>query len=542
MSVLQRLLDPLHSITPQSGSADSTWKPLRYFNFYRILLSGLFLSLYWSGPSPIILGQHDDKLFELTALSYLIFSLLSAITISRRLLPFILQTNIQVVVDITAITLLMHASGGITTGLGILIVVAIAGGSIIMEGKLAILYAAIASLLILAEQVFADVFNLFETTAYTQAGVLGTTCFATALLSHIFARRVRASEALARQRGVDLANLEQVNDYIVRFLQAGIMVVDKDDRIWLINESAQSLLGVTHALEHQPVAAITRELWLHLQAWREEPYSDQRRFQSPRSNNHLMCRFARLGSSKTAATLIFIEDSTHVADQLQQMKLASLGQLTASIAHEIRNPLGAISHAAQLLQESPSLETEDFRLTEIIRNHSRRMNTIIENILQLSRRENSHPKMILLKHWLRDFVEELCLIENVAITKIRLDVQPNELSIFIDTNQLQQILWNLCKNALLHAKNHAGELVLSLRASRMPESGTPYLDIIDYGSGIPQEIIDNMFKPFFTTCKGGTGLGLYIARELCECNKARLAYLPTTHGGSCFRISFFVPK
>lgn len=519
-----------------------TWRPLSYLNFYRMALAAVFAVLYFARLGPTMLGQHDPTLFAVVSLLYFAFALLAAVTISRRRPAFTLQVNVQVLTDIVAVTLIMHASGGLTSGLGILIVVAIAGGSIIMEGRLAGLYAAVAALIVLGDQVYSQLTEASPDTAYTHAGLLGITFFATALLSYVLARRARESEALALQRGVDLANLEQLNDYIIRNLQSGVVVVDRDDRIRMINESGWHLLGMPVVRDKQPLASVSPHLVEQLRIWHEDRDRGPQPLQAHGDAPLALPHFTPLGTTANAGTLIFLEDATESTQQMQQMKLASVGRLTASIAHEIRNPLGAISHAAQLLGESERLDSGDRRLIEIISDHSRRMNTIIENVLQLSRRENSQPKTFELKPWLETFVEELRAVQQLDVQQVRIELDPERVAVYIDPSHLQQVLWNLCQNAIQHGAPSKQPFELILRGGLFLESRGPHLDVIDAGPGIDAATAQQIFDPFYTTAASGTGLGLYIARELCECNRARLSYLAVPTGGSCFRVSFADPS
>jgi two-component system sensor histidine kinase PilS (NtrC family) len=518
------------------------WKPLAYFNYYRLVLSGLFVILFVSGPMPSLLGSHNPSLFLGTAVFYLVFSLFSLFSIYARAPGFSTQTQLQTLVDIVALTLLMHGSGGLTTGLGILMVIAIAGSSMILAGRLALLFAAVASIAILIEQIYAQLNESFATTSYTQAGILGATFFATALLSHVLAARIRKTEELAAQRGVDLANMQQVNEYIIQTMDAGIIVVDHDMNTRLVNESAWHYLGMPKLKQYQPLDQVSEELAAQLHNWKQDPDIEIKPFRPHADAANILARFTPLGQNRENGTLILLEDSSHVTQQLQQMKLASLGRLTASIAHEIRNPLGAISHAAQLLQESPGLEGADYRLSEIIQDHSARMNTIVENILQLSRRDSTNPKIIELKAWIEDFCMEFCNAEQLEPDCITVDIQPENTMIQMDTSHLQQILWNLCQNAIKYGHHEDQPIRITLRGGITEESKGPFLDVIDTGEGILPEIAEQIFEPFFTTSNEGTGLGLYISKEMCECNKARISYHVVPGGGSCFRLSFFDPR
>ncbi len=539
-SLAPRLMpDPQHPAS-SDGVSPQAWRQLCYLNYYRLLLAALFFFLVASGNPPSPLGAQHPELFYGVDVAYLIVSLLSLLTIRWRLLPFNTQVYLHVMMDITAITLLMYASGSVRSGLGMLLVVAIAGGSLLMEGRTARLFAAIATLAVLTEQLYNKLEGGLPTTSYTQAGLLGASFFATAILAHVLAKRLRESEALAERRGVDLANMAQLTEYIIQRMQTGIIVVDGHGRIRLVNHSANSLLATPLLREGDSIAALAPELEQQLHSWQRDPGVEPRIFQPSATAAEIIPRFARLGSGPDSGTLIFLEDTAAMAQQAQQMKLASLGRLTASIAHEVRNPLGAISHAGQLLAESPHLDGSDLRLTEIIKEHSQRVNTIIENIMQLSRRDRSHPEELLLLPWLEQFCMEFCLSEQIDPRCIALEIRPAETRVRIDSSQFRQILWNLCHNGIHHGgAKDAPQLIL--RGGQGPDSSSPYLDVMDNGPGIPPQVVEHIFEPFFTTAAKGTGLGLYIARELCESNQARLYCLSSGDGG-CFRITFADPR
>jgi two-component system sensor histidine kinase PilS (NtrC family) len=369
--------------------------------------------------------------------------------------------------------------------------------------------------------------------------MLGLDLFATTLLAHMLAQRARRSEALAEQRGLDLANMAQLTDYVINRMQTGAVVMDSSQRVWLMNAAAKRLLEVTTPSVRPRLAELCPELARHWERWSEGSGPESQplkacHMQVVPGGARILPRFARLGDSKKGGVLIFLEDLSALAQQAQQLKLASLGRLTASIAHEVRNPLGAISHAAQLLAENKALSAKDVRLIEIINAQSHRVNEIIENVLQLSRRESSHIQVLMLKPWLAGFVYELK--QSYPEAEIELDVQPADMRVRVDPLHLRQILYNLCQNGLRYSKAQTGKASLMLRG-RMFDS-TPVLDTMDYGPGIPPDKVEQIFEPFFTTEPHGTGLGLYISRELCEGNQARLSYFSVPTGGSCFRISF----
>lgn len=529
--------------TAQATASDTqNWLALRYFNLYRLLLSGLFATLFYSGTAPKLFGENNPELFGATVLIYLACVLVSGFAHRWHRPVFRIQLRLNMLIDIVAVTLLMHASGGIESGLGMLLLVTLAGGGLLMSGREILFFAAIATLSLLTAQVYSDFVLRTGGTAYTQTGILGATFFAAALLANVLAHRVRATEALATQRGIDLASMEQLNAYIIQHLQSGILVVDTEERIRLINESAWYLLGMPKLKKHELLTSVSPMLASHLTAWRQGNAMEPPPFRASPAGADLLARFTRLGSDTQAGSVIFLEDSAAMAQQAQQMKLASLGRLTASIAHEIRNPLGAISHAGQLLNESPELNSGDRRLTEIIHGQAQRVNAIIENILQLSRRERSQPQDVTLLPWLQDFAGEFTRDLHLAAGSLVIDISPSDVQVRMDPGHLRQVLWNLCENAVRHGSMGAAGLRITLRGGLNPEARGPVLDVIDQGRGISAEDAQQIFEPFFTTNREGTGLGLYIARELCEFNKAQLRHVPDTVSSCCFRISFMDPR
>jgi two-component system sensor histidine kinase PilS (NtrC family) len=435
----------------------------------------------------------------------------------------------------------MHASGGIASGVGMLLVISVANGSMIAGGRTPGLFAAMASIAILAEQLYTELTHLSPQPNYPLAGMLGMTLFATAILTHVLARRARESEALARQRSVDLANMAQLTDYIIQHMQTGVMVVDPDKRVRLMNNSAARLLGATPGAENEPLQQYCPQLLQQLQDWEEHPGNASRPMQPNDSSLELLPQFMSIGQQRRDGTLIFLEDAETTTRRAQQLKLASLGRLTASIAHEIRNPLGAISHAAALLAESPELDPSDLRLNEIVREQSQRINTIVENVLQLGRRDRTQFEEFDLKVWLGRFIVELEQVCPDASGAVSVRIDGEQMRIYFDPSHLHQILTNLCQNGLHHAAPDGDPIKLQLHAGQSSDE-LGFLDIIDTGPGISEEHRAHIFEPFFTTESNGTGLGLYLARELAVCNQAQLRYEPTENGQSRFRLLFRLSK
>lgn len=391
------------------------------------------------------------------------------------------------------------------------------------------LFAALASLAVLAEQVVADYAYSFNSTSYANAGMLGAAFFTIALLSYILAQRSEQIFQLADQQKQTITKLEDLNKYIIQHLQSGIIIANKKQAIQMANESALRLVSLSTV--PAKLGDIATQLPLAFETWLTDPEQNLALLQLP-NQSEIHSRFLPLPTGDDFFYMIILEDVALYNQQVQQSKLASLGRLTASIAHEIRNPLSAITHAGQLLSENPLLSIQDQRLTEIILTHSGRVNNIIEDILQLSRRTDSRREKINLKPWLDNYLKNFTFEHSVNINAFKLSCQVESLCALIDPGHLRQIMDNLCRNALKYGKPAAGPIILRVFAIKQ----APCIDVIDNGSGIHRKHLRHLFEPFFTTSSSGTGLGLYISKELAELNQAKLSYYLTADNRSCFRL------
>ena len=519
-----------------------TWGPLNFLNLYRLLISALFVSFYFIGNPFPQLASHSSSLFYGASGIYLILALGFGIMIRLRQPEFNLQVHLQIISDIILTTVIMHASGGVRSGLGTLIIISIAGGSIVIRGRHTLLFASIASLAVLFEQVYTDMEGAYLSANSLQAGILGVTFFTTAIITHYVARHIRESEALAQERGIDLANMSHLTEHIIQRMQTGILVIDKYNRLRLINESAWHMLGMPSVVNNPYLSALNSEINNNLAKWRQDDeFVSPAVHVSPEYPN-LLPRFSKLSQDENPATLLFLEDASSMSREAQQLQLAALGRLTASIAHEIRNPLGAISHAGQLLAESPNLDSADLRLTQIIADHSKRMNTIIENIMQLGRGNQSYPQLVELHKYLENFINDFVSGGEATHDDFLVNIQQDQLEIRFDPSHLQQILTNLCENGIRHTTDKTLQPKIEFHCGILDNTNRPFIDIIDHGSGIPTEVAAHIFEPFYTTAETGSGLGLYISRELAECNQAHLTYLTNDTQGSTFRLTFSDPR
>ena len=521
------------------------WRVLVTLNAFRLMITTALLLLFVSGSDPRFFGEAKPTLFAATAAGYLVFAILSAISLRQKWVGRNVLAVTQLTVDILAIVILMHASGGIETGLGGLLIVFIGAGALIMPITMSASLAAIATFVVIGEQAYTQLVSITVEPNYPAAGILSGIIFAMALAAQPLARRIQASEALARQFGVDLQNLSELNQYIVQHLRESIVVLDAGGEIRLINSSATRMLGQEEVASGTPLEQVWPPLSEYIAEWRidlSRSSHAELMLITEDDSVRITAHLAPLGKAghRNGPILVFLEDVSHINARVQQSKLASLGRLSASIAHEIRNPVGAMSHAAQLLGESPGLGEDDIRLTEIIRTHSSRVSHIIENVLQLSRRESSRPERLVVRNWLDDFADEFVRTLELQEGEFTVSDIPEDLEVRMDPGHLRQVLWNLCDNAVKYASETGGILV-EVQGGRLSGPGRPYIEVLDCGLGVDKATAEKMFEPFFTARSGGTGLGLYISRELCELNRATLVYLDRPGGGSIFRIVFADP-
>lgn len=511
---------------------------LRIYNYYRVLVGISLLVIFVREIGDRLIGTLDPDAFVITVSLYIAVNLVIAIgslALPDRFVGRATPAFALVALDVIALTVLMLFSDGVTSGLGTLIIVSVAAGSILVTGRIATLLPAIATIAVLYEEFYRTLLPAAQPADWFQAGLLGALYFATSLFIQDVSRRLRRSEITSLERAAEVASLERLNRLIVQRMHTGIVVLARDGNLRLINDSARRLLGAgDRELADIELPDVVHE---HLAKWRHNHYYRPAPFRADPAGPELRVTFSTVSDSPHTEIMIFLEDNSELAQQAQQMKLAALGRLSASIAHEIRNPLGAIAHAGQLLKESPNLDSGDQRLTEIIAVQSRRMNDVIENVLELSRRRAAEPQALPMQEWVSSFVEQFR--EGLdAPAEIETDMERPEAEMLMDPGQLTQVLTNLVSNGLRFSEKATGRRWVRLEGGVQAVTGRPFLQILDAGPGVDPEQVQHLFEPFYTTEETGTGLGLFISRELCEGNQARLSYQPRAEGGSCFRISF----
>jgi two-component system, NtrC family, sensor histidine kinase PilS len=524
--------------------SEFAWRVLALLNLFRLSLGAVLLLTFLLVDPPRIVGDVDPGLAWRALVAMLVIGCLEMLFLHRRQPSAEMQTYLMFGADLALVLALVHSSGGMASGIGGLVVVSVGAIAALVPARRAFFFAAVTTLALLAEQTFAQLRGMTGSDQYAAAGILGIVAFLITAVAQLVRHRIVETEALAEQRGVDLANLVELNEYIIQHLRESIVVVDGDDRVRLMNESAVKHFGAADGARPVGLWQISGDLTDRLEGWRREGAVEQSGapFASADGATMIQPHFAPLGSNRTGGVVIFLEDTSLLAERVQQTKLAALGRLSASIAHEIRNPIGAMSHAGQLLAESDSIGSSDRRLTDIIRINASRVSQIVESVLSLSRRDKTRPERLQLKPWMLDFANEFVATQELYEGAVAVTEESLDLEVQMDPTHLHQIVWNLCDNAVKYASLAAGAISVELTAGVIETSGRPYLQIADRGPGIDADKTEQIFEPFFTSQPGGTGLGLYITRELCERNGATLRYTPRPGGGSLFRIVFADPN
>lgn len=540
--------------TPETSTH---WRSTWLSNLYRFIVACTLVAYFFFWRDRNFLENYNSTLYLKVAITYLLVSLAAvALTWPRfaglkfaglkfagskpvilERLRFDHQLTLLTIADIGFIVTLIYVAGGLKSGLGLLLVVAIVVASLFSQGRFAFFYAALASIALLLEQSYQWISWGENYVDYTHAAMLSLSCFATAWLAHSLAKRTLQSEALASQRGVDLENLAQINELITQEMQDGVLVVDKDFKLRHHNFQVEGLLGAgNQAWNAQTLDECSPELADLMRNWiNEEGGVGNVRsgaIKLSMEERELRLRFMPIGENRNQGAVIFIEDWSQIQTQAQQLKLAALGRLTANIAHEIRNPLSAISHATQLLQEQEEKNLQrdpaSQRMLEIVSDNVQRMDQIVKDVLELNRRDRTQQETIMLKDFLLEFHDQFCRVEKIPPLGFKINLGEYAEQIVFDRRHLNQILWNLCRNGWRHSNR--GEAGLSLSLDIPTNARAIRLEIADDGPGVSSEAVQHLFEPFFTTESTGTGLGLYIARELCEANGGSIKYAPAQNG------------
>ncbi|MCW4471952.1 ATP-binding protein [Xanthomonas sp. H13-6] len=526
MSPSASLIDRIESIPRRE---------LYFFALYRVLVASLIAALLFSPLTALVGEPHHPRLAHLVSIGYLLVA--AALLFwgrNERWLHTIVFWSVGV--DILAATLLTHALPGASAGISMSLLFNIAAAAMLLPLARGLTIALLASVATVVEFVWRAVEGGNATRTAAELAMFVTSYLALAYISYQIGHRARRNQQLAERRGAEVANLFEINELIIRRMRTGVLVVNAGNRITLANEAASLLLGDTDGEipgGRLDLASVAPELSRRLQRWRNGWNQDETPLQLSPEQPEVQPRFARL-LADSDLTLVFLDDSTVVSRRAESLTLSTLGRFSASLAHEIRNPLAAINYATQLLEESTGIGDADRRLLQIIHQQCQRTNGIVESVLGLARRERANPENLDLAAFVRRFVLEYRQTLSIETDSLETIVSQSSVQALVDPRHLYQILTALVHNALKYGRIAEEPARVRLRVATLERHAV--VDVMDRGPGIPEAVAAQLFRPFFTTSEHGTGLGLYIARELCRANQAQLEYVPVPAGGACFRV------
>jgi len=517
-------------------SAELAQRIVRYLNLYRMVITVLMTSAFFAG----LLETSGAPQYPLSAATVLAAYLLSAAFFfylaSRENANFFRVATYSLFADTLFLSLLVFIFASVEGGLGILLVFTSAIAAVLLPLRIALLLASIASLSMSGTALWQFISLSGSAQPMIQAGLYSVTAMLAAIVANQLAYWARDYRLIAEKQKETLTELEQVNELIIRRMRTGVIAVDETGMIRVMNESAWFQLG-SPPVRQCTLKSLSPRLDQALNHWKINTTGDPKPVVLEPSQAQVLPGFVALPGNTGVGAMIFLTDNNVVARRAVELSVNSLAKLSGSIAHEIRNPLAALNHASQLLEESPQIRLPEMRLINIIQNHAKRMNGIIENILQLSRREQSQPELIPLHVFLPEFASEF-LASQVSR---QLDFQSavdleNETFVLYDKSQLSQCLWKLLDNAVDHASRDKPVAKVRLALTRHEESGFCVITVADNGPGINESQLGKIFEPFYTTRKEGSGLGLYIAKQLCEANQAELTVDSKSGEGAFFHI------
>ncbi len=516
----------------------TTWNALDYLNLYRLFIALLLVALFLTPLLTSVVAQEDIKTARLVTMVYLIVAPVLLLIGRQWKRSPVAQMLLGLGFDLIGTALIVQLMGGVSSGAGVLLIGTVGAAGVLLPRRVALIYAAAGTALLLFQTVQSVISDKQPLSTLTLGAMLGVAYLAITLLGNYLAQRTRETQELAHQRSIDLANLTELNQLIIQRMRTGIGIVDQQDQLLLANDSAWYLAGMPEQRSGR-LDAVLPDLHRAYERWQVDGTQTSEPLNLGANVPDVIPRFARFGEGVQSDVLVFLEDASMVSRRAHEITLASLGRLSASIAHEIRNPLAAISHSAQLLAESDQLSSPDAKLSGIIRRQCDRLNDIIENVLQLARQESAKPEEVNIQEWLTEFVDDLRRHQDLADSQLELNVGPCLPAMF-DPSQLQQILWNLCQNALKYGREPGKPARVEVFCGA--RSGAPIIEVRDRGPGVATNLQERIFHPFYTSSTDGTGLGLYLCQQLAQANAAQLEYRDRDGGGSIFRLTMKVSR
>ena len=529
------------SLFDKPSTHDKTKKIGNVYNGYRIIIA-IFFS--FSFMLALKSAQHDYWVLINLFPTFFYFFFSITLFILYYFYPKNPLLMVGLTVDALVLTTLLYFSGGNDLQVILLFLVQVAAAFMLVRSNQAILLTIFAITLVIYQQFYQTLKSDVNYALVNNVASMAISFIGVAYLSYTLSKRLKQIERLSERQVNEVNALNAINNKIVQIIDQGVVVLSHDLEIFIANDTAIDQLHLPKTLDNFNLPDISPLLAARLAPVIEQPEAtlivrlDVPTTRTPlavgiepnnQSFNDLRLRITQL---RQQYAIIFIEDLRHELSRAQQLKLASLGQLSASIAHEIRNPLATISQASQLLMEEVNeadsgLSDDNILLYEMIYHQTIRVNKIIEDVLKLSRQQRPNFVYIEPKTWLNDFIQE-----NFSGHDIFLHCHTDKGFMF-DNHQLAQILVNLINNGLRFSSKTQPHAFVTLEVYEFGKS--IHIDVIDTGHGVAKENIEYLFNPFFTTDNQGTGLGLYLSQAFCQANYANLEYVPSERQ-TCFRI------
>lgn len=497
-----------------------------WYTSYRLIITSCLLLIFILTYQRLNTDYQYPQLYVYVLMSYVVFSFIQLIMLRKLKYRVLTQLTILFIVDVVALSLMTLAMDGPNLHLSLIFVINIFAASLLLDAKKALMITLIAVISVIYQLFLGSLFSFSSLKNIGNSALLAFLFFVVYGSGQIAVRRFQILETLNFSQSLELNRLQNLNRYILEQIELGYLVLDENCHIVLSNPAACLLLGIPplYAYDKYPLYKIQPDLF-ELIKFDQLHNGEKFQFESQFSSYYIHIEVQKLNVPHQTLTLLVLQDARKLNQRVQQLKLAALGQLSASIAHEIRNPLAAIVQANELLLDSDAQQQR--MLSQMISKQTQRIDQIIQNTLTMVRNKETYPIQIQLKPFIAQFIQEDLL--DIA-AQIRCTIS-DPLYIIFDDAQLRQILINLLRNAIRHNAPEQAYIELNI----YPHENHVRIDVRDFGLGVDAKDQAYLFEPFFSTEITGTGLGLYLSHSFCEANQAKLNYVQQEQG-ACFRI------
>lgn len=497
-----------------------------WYSGYRLIISISLLLIYLLTAEQLSANYQYPFLYFYTLICYISINIFQLFLLKIVPLQVSKQLIFIFIIDVICLGVITFSAGGPNLQLSLLYVIIIFSSAILLNAHLSLIVTLFAVIMVVYQRFIGNFFDYSNLNHLGNSVLLAFLFFVVYAIGRIAVQRFKILETLTFHQSIEIHQLQNINRYILEQIEDGYLVLDESNHIVLTNPAANTLLGIhlPISLEKTPLIKLQPDLF-ELIRFSDLEDGEEFSFESQQSLYTVNVKVKHLIVPEQALVLLILKDAQKITQQVQQLKLAALGQLSASIAHEIRNPLAAIVQANELLKESDAHQQE--MLSRMISKQSKRIDSIIQDTLGMAGNRPSEPQIISLVEFFESLLNE-DLID--AKQQIKLNLT-DRINILFDEKQLRQVLINLIRNALRHNSAEAEYIEVNVDL----KEGRTCIDVVDFGSGVAKRDISQLFKPFFSTEIKGTGLGLYLSHTFCEANHAKLTYVERQQG-ACFRI------